>query len=106
MYRKKRSSLARRKRSFSNKGFESRGNWFSASIPPKAANAALRMITSNVTGIFAGKLNYPRYPFMDRQVIRLIMWMTNGPTHSDAVVDYTDWSKVEAFAAEIGNLPG
>jgi menaquinone-dependent protoporphyrinogen oxidase len=55
--------------------------------------------------IFAGKLNYPMYGFLDRQVIRLIMWMTKGPTRSDAVVDYTDWDKVDAFARDIAALP-
>jgi menaquinone-dependent protoporphyrinogen oxidase len=47
---------------------------------------------------FAGKLNYPSYGFLDRQVIRLIMWITKGPTESTAVVDFTDWQAVEDFA--------
>jgi menaquinone-dependent protoporphyrinogen oxidase len=55
--------------------------------------------------IFAGKLDYPAYSYWDRQVIRLIMWMTKGPTNSDAVVDYTDWQKVEDFAREVVALP-
>ncbi len=55
--------------------------------------------------IFAGKLNYPIYTFWDRQVIRLIMWMTKGPTNSDAVVDYTDWDKVETFTRDVAALP-
>jgi menaquinone-dependent protoporphyrinogen oxidase len=54
--------------------------------------------------IFAGKLNYPRYGFWDRQVIRLIMLLTSGPTNSDAVVDYTDWDRVEGFARDVANL--
>lgn len=37
---------------------------------------------------------------MDRMVIRFIMWMTKGPTHPDAVVEFTDWARVEAFARE------
>lgn len=48
--------------------------------------------------VFAGKLDYPRYGFWDRQMIRLIMWMTRGPTDPSAVVDYTDWQRVDAFA--------
>jgi menaquinone-dependent protoporphyrinogen oxidase len=55
-------------------------------------------------GIFAGKLEYPRYRFLDRLMIRLIMWMTKGPTDPTAVVDFTDWDKVEAFAARIPGL--
>ncbi len=48
--------------------------------------------------VFAGKLNYPVYNFLDRQIIRLIMWITKGPTNFDAVVEYTDWKQVEGFA--------
>jgi menaquinone-dependent protoporphyrinogen oxidase len=51
--------------------------------------------------VFAGKLNYPVYSFRDRQVIRLIMWITKGPTHPDAVVEYTDWQQVDAFADQV-----
>ncbi len=51
-------------------------------------------------GVFAGKINYPLYGPMDRMVIRFIMWMTKGPTHPDAVVEFTDWARVEAFARE------
>jgi menaquinone-dependent protoporphyrinogen oxidase len=55
-------------------------------------------------GVFAGKINYPIYSFGDRQVIRFIMWMTNGPTRADAVVEFTDWQLVEHFAREIGAM--
>ncbi|MBV8046514.1 MAG: menaquinone-dependent protoporphyrinogen IX dehydrogenase [Paludibacterium sp.] len=47
---------------------------------------------------FAGKLDYPRCRWLDRQVIRLIMALTGGPTHPDTVRDYTDWQAVTAFA--------
>jgi menaquinone-dependent protoporphyrinogen oxidase len=57
----------------------------------------------DLLGVFAGKLNYPLYGFVDRQVIRLIMWMTKGPTDPDSVVDYTDWDAVDAFADQIGS---
>lgn len=49
-------------------------------------------------GVFAGRLDYPRYRFFDRQMIRLIMWITKGPTDPATVVEYTDWDAVEAFA--------
>lgn len=49
--------------------------------------------------VFAGKIDYPRYGFLDRQMIRLIMWMTHGPTQRDAVVEFTNWERVEAFGA-------
>ncbi len=47
--------------------------------------------------VFAGKIDYPSYGFLDRLMIRFIMWMTHGPTHRDAVVDFTDWKKVDDF---------
>ena len=51
--------------------------------------------------VFAGKINYPKYRFWDKQIIRLIMWMTNGPTDPDTVVEYTDWHQVDAFAQRV-----
>lgn len=56
--------------------------------------------------IFAGKLDYPRYRFWDRQIIRLIMWMTKGPTDPTTVKDFTDWSQVEAFGHSVSELGG
>jgi menaquinone-dependent protoporphyrinogen oxidase len=50
---------------------------------------------------FAGKLDYPRYRWLDRQMIRLIMYLTGGPTDGTSTVDYTDWKGVDAFADEI-----
>lgn len=47
--------------------------------------------------VFAGKIDYPSYRFLDRLMIRLIMWMTKGPTDPKAVVEFTDWQQVEAF---------
>jgi len=56
--------------------------------------------------VFAGKLDYPRYRPLDRWMIRLIMWMTGGPTRPDTVCEYTDWRQVENFAlALIGPKP-
>jgi menaquinone-dependent protoporphyrinogen oxidase len=54
--------------------------------------------------VFAGKIDYPRYGFWDRQMIRLIMWMTKGPTEPDAVVDFTDWDQVDAFGRRLSRL--
>jgi menaquinone-dependent protoporphyrinogen oxidase len=56
--------------------------------------------------VFAGRLDYPSYGFVDRQMIRLIMWMTKGPTAPDSVVEFTDWAQVEAFGAAVARLPG
>jgi len=54
--------------------------------------------------VFAGKLNYPIYGFLDRQMIRLIMVITRGPTDPTAVVEFTDWNKVEEFARLIRDM--
>jgi menaquinone-dependent protoporphyrinogen oxidase len=54
--------------------------------------------------VFAGKLDYPRYRFFDRWMIRLIMLMTKGPTDPTAVIEFTDWQQVEAFGQRIGTL--
>ena len=47
--------------------------------------------------VFAGMLDYPRYNWFDRFMIRLIMWITHGPTDPKAVIEFTDWQQVEAF---------
>jgi menaquinone-dependent protoporphyrinogen oxidase len=54
--------------------------------------------------VFVGKINYPMYGFWDRAIIWFIMWLTGGPTERDAVVDFTDWSKVEAFGHRVGEM--
>jgi menaquinone-dependent protoporphyrinogen oxidase len=51
--------------------------------------------------VFAGKLDYPRYRPLDRLMIRLIMWMTHGPTNPKTVCEFTDWSQVDAFARQL-----
>ncbi|MFV2035558.1 MAG: menaquinone-dependent protoporphyrinogen IX dehydrogenase [Halocynthiibacter sp.] len=56
------------------------------------------------TAVFAGKIDYPLYTFWDRQVIRLIMWMTGGPTDPRSVVDFTDWNKVDDFGRSIAEM--
>lgn len=48
--------------------------------------------------VFAGKIDYPKYGFVDRTMIRLIMWMTKGPTDPSGVFEFTDWAQVDAFA--------
>lgn len=56
-------------------------------------------------GVFAGKLDYPRYRFFDRLMIRFIMLMTSGPTDPKAVIEFTDWSQVEAFGRQVADMP-
>ncbi|SHO56213.1 menaquinone-dependent protoporphyrinogen IX dehydrogenase [Vibrio quintilis] len=49
-------------------------------------------------GVFAGALRYPRYRFIDKMMIRLIMSMTGGETDTSKEVEYTNWQKVSNFA--------
>ncbi|MGZ9896722.1 menaquinone-dependent protoporphyrinogen IX dehydrogenase [Shewanella gaetbuli] len=52
-------------------------------------------------GVFAGKIDYPKYGFFDKFMIRLIMWITKGPTDTSGTFEFTDWDKVDAYAANI-----
>lgn len=54
--------------------------------------------------VFAGKINYPVYRFWDRQMIRFIMWMTNGPTDPTLVVEFTDWGKVDEYGRFVAEM--
>lgn len=52
-------------------------------------------------GVFAGAVNYDRYPLWDRLMVQLIMAMGKGETGRHAHVDYTDWQAVTRFAAHL-----
>ncbi|MEJ2128894.1 MAG: menaquinone-dependent protoporphyrinogen IX dehydrogenase [Woeseiaceae bacterium] len=54
--------------------------------------------------VFAGKIDYPRYDFMDRTMIRFIMWMTRGPTDPTLTIEFTDWDKVDEFASTVKGM--
>lgn len=58
----------------------------------------------DLVDVFAGKLDYPRYRFFDRQMIRFIMRITKGPTDPSTVVEFTDWSRVDDFARQVSVL--
>ena len=51
--------------------------------------------------VFAGKIDYPKYNFFDKQMIRFIMWVTKGPTNIKNTYEFTDWNKVDSFAEEL-----
>ena len=55
-------------------------------------------------GVFAGKIDYPSLGFVDKQMIRLIMWITKGPTDPNAIVEFTDWDKVDEFARTVAEM--
>ena len=48
--------------------------------------------------VFAGRINYPKYGFIDKYAIRFIMWLTKGPTDTRGDFEFTDWDKVKSFA--------
>ena len=47
--------------------------------------------------VFAGMVNYPKYNFLDRNIIRFIMHITNGPTDVSQCHEFTDWESVKRF---------
>jgi menaquinone-dependent protoporphyrinogen oxidase len=53
---------------------------------------------------FAGRLDYRRYSWWDRQIIRFIMLLTGGPTDPDTCIEYTSWSAVDEFADQLAAL--
>ena len=52
--------------------------------------------------VFAGKVDYPSYNFFDKYIIKFIMFITKGPIDTSQSYEFTDWSKVESFAKQIG----
>ena len=58
----------------------------------------------SIVEVFAGKLDYKKYPFFDRIMIQFIMWMTKGPTNSNTKIEYTNWQKVKEFGGVLGKL--
>ena len=52
----------------------------------------------------AGRLDYPRYRWIDRQAIRFIMLLTGGPTDPSTSIEYTPWDEVDAVARRIAAL--
>ncbi len=55
-------------------------------------------------GVFAGALRYPRYRWIDKVMIQLIMRMTGGETDTSKEVEYTDWEQVKRFAEDFAKL--
>ena len=55
----------------------------------------------NIAAVFAGKIDYPKYKFFERMIIRFIMFITKGPTDTSKSYEFTDWLKVDEFASEL-----
>ncbi len=51
--------------------------------------------------VFAGKIDYQRYKFIDKHMIRFIMWIGKGPTNLNGTYEFTNWQAVDAFAHKI-----
>ena len=51
--------------------------------------------------VFAGKIDYPKYKFIDKHMIRLIMWITKGPTDVKNTYEFTDWNSVDEFSKQL-----
>ena len=58
----------------------------------------------NQIAMFAGKLCYPKYSFLDRQMIRMIMKMTGGCADGTSTIEYTNWDEVTRFAKTVSGL--
>lgn len=58
----------------------------------------------NELAVFAGKIDYQKYSFLDRMMIRFIMYITNGPTDPKTVADFTNWEHVDNFANIISEM--
>ena len=54
--------------------------------------------------VFAGMIDYQKYTFWDRLAIRLIMWITGGPTDPETKTEFTDWGGVEHFGRVICDM--
>ena len=57
----------------------------------------------NKISVFAGKVDYPKYNFFDKYIIKFIMFITKGPTDTSQSYEFTDWSKVDDFSKEFRN---
>jgi menaquinone-dependent protoporphyrinogen oxidase len=55
----------------------------------------------NLLGVFAGKIDYPSYKFTDKHIIRLIMYITKGPTDTSGTFEFTNWKSVEDFSDQL-----
>jgi menaquinone-dependent protoporphyrinogen oxidase len=57
-----------------------------------------------ILAVFAGKIDYQKYKLFDQLMIRLIMWITKGPTDRRTNIEFTDWSKVRQFGESINEM--
>jgi menaquinone-dependent protoporphyrinogen oxidase len=65
---------------------------------------ARHKLSPAVAAAFAGRLEYRRCGWLDRQIIRLIMLLTGGPTAPDTCVEFTSWPAVDEFAVKVAGV--
>ena len=58
----------------------------------------------NKLSVFAGKVDYPNYSFINKTVIRFIMMITKGPTDTNNSYEFTNWENVRKFAKELEKM--
>ena len=51
----------------------------------------------NNMAVFAGKIDYQKYNFIDKHIIRFIMWLSNGPTDVSKSYEFTNWKDIDKF---------
>jgi menaquinone-dependent protoporphyrinogen oxidase len=54
--------------------------------------------------VFAGKIDYQKYKIWDRLMIRMIMWITKGPTDPKTNIEFTNWNQVNDFGQLISKM--
>tara|TARA_Y100001958_G_C20972280_1_gene366789 strand:+ start:132 stop:653 length:522 start_codon:yes stop_codon:yes gene_type:complete len=55
-------------------------------------------------GVFGGKIDYPSLSFINKNIIRFIMLITNGPTNINNTYEFTDWHRVKKFISEFDKM--
>tara|TARA_B100002052_G_C15816089_1_gene568289 strand:+ start:757 stop:1278 length:522 start_codon:yes stop_codon:yes gene_type:complete len=55
-------------------------------------------------GVFAGKIDYPSLSLFNKSIIRLIMFITGGPTDIRNVYEFTNWEGVKIFSQELDEM--
>ena len=58
----------------------------------------------NKLGVFAGKIDYPSLSLLNKSIIRLIMFITGGPTDIRNVYEFTNWEGVKIFSQELDEM--
>jgi len=57
-----------------------------------------------VAAAIGGRLDYALYPWWDREIIRLIMRLTSGPTDPTTAIDYASPQAIDDLTARIAEL--